>query len=133
MDPLVSLLCPPVRLRVEVSDVRKVMSFDKSPDISDRPFHAPFLIPLARIARMDGDAHVRHVVDELGVEGERLSRNNHALEVIVPIVPGRAADLLVGSHMAVQEELHGRAVIERHEEVSGPREDEDEGVNLTER
>ena len=61
---------------------------------------------------MDGDAHVGHVIDELGVEGERSPFDDDAAEVVVPVASGRAADLVVGADVAVQEELHGRAGIE---------------------
>ena len=60
-------------------------------------FDLPLLISLAGFARMDDDAHVRHVVDGLSVEGElQLSPDDHAGQVVVPVASGRAADLVIG-------------------------------------
>ena len=68
---LVLLSSPPVRLGVEVADVGKLVGLDEGPKVPYGPFDPPFFVSLAGVARMDGDAHVRHVVDELGVENDQ--------------------------------------------------------------
>ena len=82
---------------------------------------------------MDGDAHVGHVVDKLGVEGEfRFSLGNHTGQIVVPVAHRRAADLVVGIDVTVQKELHRRAGVEPDEEIPRPGEDEGKGVDPAE-
>ena len=131
VDPLVSLLPPTVRLCVEIAEVGKIMPLDEAPDVPYHPFHAPFLIGPTRRAGMDFEVIMAREVEKLGVKNElRPSFDYHALEIVVPVLPGFPLDLFVGFDVAVQEELHGRAGIEPDEEVPRPGEDEDKAVDL---
>jgi hypothetical protein len=94
---------------------------------STRPFSLP------RPAYMDRQPVVSSEVHEPGIEHKlRLPAGDHTLEIVVAVSPRDAADFFHSLHVAFQEELHGGAGIELHEEEPGIGENRDKPVDPAE-
>ena len=101
------------------------------PEVFDRVFHAPLLVPFAHVAGHRAEAVVARVGQEARVEADELPPplGHRRREVVVPDLLRAAAHEGEGLLVAAQEGLEGLAEGEGHREEPGVAQHQDEGVD----
>ena len=120
MNPLVSLMTPKRKFAVGLTKVLTGRHSEEILDVSDDPFHTPFLIGPSRRTGMNREAVMSCEIQELGVvEGLRASLEDNASKIVIAESMGNAPDLFEGFDVAIEEELQGVSRIKLSKEIAG--------------